>query len=201
MPGLTGLDAGIGFVPARGTAGGPITSIVEVAPSAGAGDLVLARPMSATSVATDRVTSFRMPAGTFTHSSADAVVTIEARQADGAALPEWLSFDAASGTFTVSPPEGLEGTVTVKVIARDQNGNEAVSEFTLTIGEAAGDGQAPGPANQQDGHLSEPPAGRPGLSTQLAAAGHSGLVADALAFLEDLLALAGQEGRDHDQAA
>ncbi|MGC2856218.1 putative Ig domain-containing protein [Novispirillum sp. DQ9] len=178
-----------GFVPARGTAGGPVTSIVEVAPPGGDDGLMLARPMEGTALAAGRSSTFQLTPGTFTHSSADAVVTIVARQADGGSLPEWIAFDAATGTFTVTPPEGLDGTVTVRVIARDEAGNEAVTEFTITIGE--GGEQAPGdqvPANQQDGRAAQP-AGRPGLSSQLAAAGQHGVMAEALAFLNDLLAL------------
>jgi hypothetical protein len=53
------------------------------------------------------------------------------RQANGTPLPNWIEFNAASGTFQGQPPPGFEGTITVQVVARDSNGNEAANLMRL----------------------------------------------------------------------
>lgn len=58
-------------------------------------------------------------------------LTYSASLSDDSALPAWLSFDAASRTFSGTPPDSLD-TLNVKVTADD--GSASVSdEFSLTI--------------------------------------------------------------------
>ncbi|SDQ37549.1 Hemolysin-type calcium-binding repeat-containing protein [Pseudovibrio sp. Tun.PSC04-5.I4] len=53
-------------------------------------------------------------------------------QADGSALPFWLSFDASTQTFSGTPPQDFNGALTLKVTASD--GAITVSdEFVLTV--------------------------------------------------------------------
>ncbi|MFG5382770.1 cadherin-like domain-containing protein, partial [Yoonia sp. R2-816] len=50
----------------------------------------------------------------------------------GAALPDWLMFDAASGSFSGTPPQGFNGTLSVTVTASD--GSLSASDaFALDI--------------------------------------------------------------------
>ncbi|MEY4676823.1 MAG: hypothetical protein RLZZ470_1330, partial [Pseudomonadota bacterium] len=48
-----------------------------------------------------------------------------------------------AGTFDVKPPPEFKGKVELKVIARDQDGREAVSIFRLFVGEEAPAEQKP----------------------------------------------------------
>jgi len=47
-------------------------------------------------------------------------------------LPAWLRLDGR-GAFTGLPPEGLEGTLEVEVVARDSEGREARTTFSLEL--------------------------------------------------------------------
>ena len=77
--------------------------------------------------------SFTVPADTFADVDVGDSLTNAATGADGSALPGWLSFDAASRTFTGTPVNGDVGTLSVKVVATD-TGNASVSDtFDLTV--------------------------------------------------------------------
>jgi hypothetical protein len=90
----------------------------------------------------------------FTHLQSDAVISLAARLANGGTLPAWVRFDADRGTFVITAPPGMRGTLEIMLIARDQTGREATTTFKLRI-------DAP----------PEAAAGRAGLSEQLRAAG------------------------------
>lgn len=66
-----------------------------------------------------------------------AQVVVSARQADGRTLPAWLSFNPVSGRFEGSPPPGFSGELRIQVIARDSQGREARTVFTLRVGRPA----------------------------------------------------------------
>jgi len=76
-----------------------------------------------------------IPVGTFQSTDPQAQVMLEATQSDGSPLPTWLKFDASSGTFTGSPPPDLQTAVNIKVIARDNQGAQAVTEFRIAVGQ------------------------------------------------------------------
>ncbi|WP_376964410.1 DUF4347 domain-containing protein [Azospirillum sp. A26] len=76
-----------------------------------------------------------IPAGTFQSTDPQAIVKLEATQADGSPLPVWLKFDASTGTFTGTPPADLDRPVNVKVLARDNQGAQAVTEFRISVGQ------------------------------------------------------------------
>ncbi|WP_193771515.1 DUF4347 domain-containing protein [Candidatus Magnetaquicoccus inordinatus] len=80
-----------------------------------------------------------IPADAFKHSDAKAQVSLSASQADGGSLPNWLSFDPASGRFEGTPPPGSNAEISVKVVAHDNQGKEAVSIFRIKIGKKEGD--------------------------------------------------------------
>jgi hypothetical protein len=75
----------------------------------------------------------RVPTDAFAHSDSSAVVHLEARLANGNPLPGWLRFDGLRGLFTGTPPQGVEETLEVEIIARDTEGREARTQFTLEI--------------------------------------------------------------------
>ena len=73
---------------------------------------------------------FQVPGGTF--ADADSSLTYSATLHDGSALPSWLTFDAATQTFSGTPPANLTGDLNLKVVASD--GALAVSDtFTLAV--------------------------------------------------------------------
>ncbi|MGA1327345.1 MAG: putative Ig domain-containing protein, partial [Rubrivivax sp.] len=112
------------------------------------------RGMGDLSVDAGQRTEIAVSSEAFTHPQSDAVISLAARLANGGTLPAWVRFDANRGTFVVTAPPGMRGTLEIVLIARDQTGREATTTFKLRI-------DAP----------PEAAAGRAGLSEQLRAAG------------------------------
>jgi hypothetical protein len=74
----------------------------------------------------------RVPQDAFAHTDPAAIVRLSARLADGSPLPAWLRLDGR-GSFVGVPPEGLEGTLEVEVVARDTEDREARTTFSLEL--------------------------------------------------------------------
>ena len=88
-------------------------------------------PVADQRVAEDTPWSFQVPAGAFTDVDASNL-TYTAALANGSLLPTWLGFNAATRTFSGTPPQDFNGTLELKVIASD--GSLSASEtFKLTI--------------------------------------------------------------------
>ncbi|WP_299085827.1 tandem-95 repeat protein [uncultured Ruegeria sp.] len=79
----------------------------------------------------DEAVSFALPANAFTDVEGDAL-TFSAKLTDGTALPDWLAFDAASGSFSGTPPQDFYGTLSVTVTASDGS-LSASGTFALEI--------------------------------------------------------------------
>jgi hypothetical protein len=78
--------------------------------------------------------ALRIPTDAFAHTDPTALVQLEARLADGSPLPGWLRFDGLRGAFSGIPPQGAEEeTLEVEIVARDTEGREARTRFTLEI--------------------------------------------------------------------
>ena len=86
---------------------------------------------------------FTIPYDAFMHSKQDAVIKLQAKQADDAPLPVWVKFDPQSGTFEANPPPNFKGKIELKVIARDDDGREATSIFRLFVGDDSTDKPKP----------------------------------------------------------
>ncbi len=80
----------------------------------------------------DSVWQFAIPAGAFTDADGDTL-TYSAMQADGSALPGWITFDASTGSFSGTPGNSDVGNLTLKVIATDPSGLSASQTFALDI--------------------------------------------------------------------
>ena len=83
----------------------------------------------------DAAFSFSVPAGTFddvdfTHGD---TLSYGATLADGTALPGWLTFDAATQTFSGIPLNQDVGNLNVLVTATDTGGLSATSNFALNV--------------------------------------------------------------------
>ena len=77
--------------------------------------------------------SLALPAGTFTDVDAGDTLTYTATAADGSALPAWLTFNAATRTFSGTPAAANVGTQVVKVSATDLGGLAASETFNIAV--------------------------------------------------------------------
>ena len=82
--------------------------------------------------------SYAFPANTFADTDAGDTLTYTATQSDDTALPSWLSFAAATRTFSGTPPAADVGTVSVKVTASDGHGGAVSDTFDIVVSAAAG---------------------------------------------------------------
>ena len=76
--------------------------------------------------------SYQVPAATFTDADSDTL-TYTATLADDSALPAWLSFTAATRTFSGTPQAADVETVSVKVTASDGNGGSVSDTFDIVV--------------------------------------------------------------------
>lgn len=95
--------------------------------------LLLVRPLSDQFSKPSSQIRMTVPADTFVHTLQDALITLTASRTNGATLPAWLHFDALKGEFRGTPPEGFTGDIELKVLARDNFGNEAVTTFRFRV--------------------------------------------------------------------
>ena len=143
---------------------------------AGANDApILVKALADKDVTFNKAFSFKLPTDSFKDIDQGDKLTYTAALADGAALPSWLKFDAATGTFSGTSPKQV-GKIDVRVTATDQaaDGSTAGSlsasdVFSLAIShgnEGVGNGSDAPPAghdeNQNDGPGTSP--GNPGSS-------------------------------------
>ncbi len=77
--------------------------------------------------------SLTVAANTFADVDAGDNLTYSARQTNGAALPSWLYFDAASRTFSGTPANADVGALSVRVTATDNGALSASDDFVLTV--------------------------------------------------------------------
>ena len=81
----------------------------------------------------DTAFSFQIPANSFADVDLGDALSFSAMLDDGSALPSWLIFDAATGTFSGTPGNADVGTISVKVTATD-SASAAVSDvFDIAV--------------------------------------------------------------------
>lgn len=80
----------------------------------------------------DALFSFTVPAGTFTDEE-DSTLSFSARKEDGSDLPSWLTFNAATQTFSGTPLNGDVGTVFIIVTAKDSGDKTVTDTFNITV--------------------------------------------------------------------
>lgn len=76
--------------------------------------------------------SFTFPNNTFTDADGDAL-TYSATLTSGAALPDWLTFDPVSRTFSGTPALTDIGAINIRLTAIDGHTGSATDEFMLTV--------------------------------------------------------------------
>jgi methionine-rich copper-binding protein CopC len=112
---------------------------------------------------TGREIEVAIPRDAFAHNRNDAVISLSVLQSNGEPLPTWLVFDPRLGVLRGVPPADTQGEIEVRVIARDQDGNQVEVTFRVKI------------QKRSDAALESPlPLGKAGLSQQLLAAGKWG---------------------------
>ncbi|WP_348943784.1 putative Ig domain-containing protein [Chitinibacter sp. FCG-7] len=77
--------------------------------------------------------NFQFASNAFADMDAGDTLSFSAQLAGGGALPAWLSFDAATRTFSGTPANGDVGSISIDVIAADGNGGSISDSFTLTV--------------------------------------------------------------------
>ncbi|MFN0315288.1 MAG: putative Ig domain-containing protein [Burkholderiales bacterium] len=81
----------------------------------------------------DALFSYQVPADTFADVDLGDTLAYSATLANGDPLPSWLSFEAATRTFSGTPENGDVGALNVVVTAKDGSNATASSAFTLTV--------------------------------------------------------------------
>jgi len=94
---------------------------------------LLAAPLSGVQTNTGVPFSWSLPAGTFVDPDAGDVLGYSAGLADGSPLPNWLSFDAATGTLSGTPGTDNAGALSVSFTATDGSGATTAGSMTLTV--------------------------------------------------------------------
>jgi Ca2+-binding RTX toxin-like protein len=79
--------------------------------------------------------SYVVPTDSFADSDPGDTLTYSATLANGAALPAWLTFNAATRTFNGTPVAASPGVLAVRVTATDSGGLSAQSDFNLAVGQ------------------------------------------------------------------
>lgn len=108
----------------------------------------VAQPVADTSTKVGSAFELTLAAGTFVDSDAGDVLTLSARQANGQALPAWLSFDAGARRFSGTPPVTLAGSVLeLAVTATDSAGAKVSDAFRVELQPAQPVNHAPVPVD------------------------------------------------------
>jgi len=95
-------------------------------------------PAVASQIASKNVTEgdlfkFTLPAGVFTDIDSPTL-TLSATLADNSALPAWIDFDSATGSFSGTPTDADVASYAVKVTADDGSGGTAANIFNIVVG-------------------------------------------------------------------
>ncbi|MBW4543721.1 MAG: tandem-95 repeat protein [Symplocastrum torsivum CPER-KK1] len=85
------------------------------------------------SAAEDIPFSFLLPANTFSDVDAGSSLAYTATLSNGNALPSWLTFNAATRTFSGTPLNGMVGSLDIRVTATDEVGANVSNTFNLAI--------------------------------------------------------------------
>ncbi len=101
----------------------------------------VATPLSTQTFSGEGSWSYDVPASTFSHGDGSPL-TLSANVSGGAALPDWLSFDASTGRFSGNPPAG-QADLAIVVTATDSVGVTASSAFVLNLDQSVGTNDTP----------------------------------------------------------
>ncbi|WP_342654390.1 putative Ig domain-containing protein [Pseudomonas sp. F3-2] len=98
---------------------------------------VVASPLLDQNATENTPFSYVVPATSFTDPDNDSL-SYTATLADGSPLPQWLTFDAATRTFSGTPSDTASGTYAVLVTATDGSNATVSDSFTLAVQDVTG---------------------------------------------------------------
>lgn len=114
-------------------ADGSVVNLADLFPTAVNHAPTLATPLADQTVQEDAPFNIVIPPTVFADQDAGDVLTLTANLADGSTLPAWLTFNAATATFSGMPDDAQVGILDLKVTATD-SGNFSVSDvFALMV--------------------------------------------------------------------
>jgi VCBS repeat-containing protein len=95
--------------------------------------LMVLAGMSDLVVSPNETIKLDVPLNAYSVRPTDVPVKLNARLADGSALPDWIKFDPRSGRFEVSAPEFFDHAVALQLIASIEDGQSAVVDFKIKV--------------------------------------------------------------------
>lgn len=116
---------------------------------------VAGAPLAAPQVQQDAPLNWAVPNDAFSDPDGDTL-TLGATLADGSALPQWLSFNAASRTFSGTPGNADVGSMSIRLKATDPHGATAIQTFTLVVGNVNDAPEAGAPLADQQAEQDAP---------------------------------------------
>ena len=133
----TALNADVGIINvkiiATDIAGASVNQIFDLSVQNTNDAPTVGMAIAAQTVLEDSTLSFVIPTNAFADVDVGDSLSYNATLADGSALPSWLSFNAATATFSGTPQNGDVGSLSVKVTAFDIAGASAIQSFSLTV--------------------------------------------------------------------
>lgn len=93
----------------------------------------VSRPVARQYAVTGEPFQLTIPADTFADQDQGDTLTLSAQQANGAALPAWLAFDAAARSFSGVPQRSDAGVLAVKLTAADSGQPPLAAAMTFTL--------------------------------------------------------------------
>lgn len=96
----------------------------------------LAKAIADQTITVDSLFSFTVPIDTFNDIDTGDILTYSATLADNTTLPNWLTFNPATLTFTGTPTTDDLDVLNIKVTARDIPGATVADIFTLTVSDS-----------------------------------------------------------------
>lgn len=88
-------------------------------------------PLADQTARAGQLVAWQLPQGAFVDADAGDVLSYSASLADGSPLPDWLSFDAAAGSF--SGTASATGRYDIRVTSTDLSGASASQSFALKV--------------------------------------------------------------------
>jgi Ca2+-binding RTX toxin-like protein len=94
---------------------------------------VVVNPLADQDVTEDQIFNWTVPADAFSDPDIGDTLTYAATLEDGSALPDWLSFDADTRTFSGNPGNAEVGLLSIRVTATDAAGASVSDTFDLAV--------------------------------------------------------------------
>ncbi|MBW4549589.1 MAG: S8 family serine peptidase, partial [Aphanocapsa sp. GSE-SYN-MK-11-07L] len=127
-------QSGAAQINVRGTANGQFVDDIFTITINSVNDApILGNPILDQTATEDAAFSFTVPANTFSDVDVSDVLTYAATLANGNSLPNWLTFNPATRTFSGTPTDADLTTLSIKVTTTDNAGETASDTFTLEV--------------------------------------------------------------------